>query len=61
MTRAMLDAKARLADAKEMLQNYVEYNNGYDEPNYFEELLDLEMDVWFAREHILRLEGESQS
>lgn len=49
---ALLDAKARLADAKEMLKNHEENNNWMDSVDYHEERLDLQMDIWFATKHL---------
>ena len=62
MTRAqqLLDAKERLADAKEMLLNYEETHTTNDDIDRYEVLLDLECDVWFAAKHLDKIE-RSQS
>lgn len=57
---ALLDAKARLSDAKEMLKNHEENNNWMDSADYHEERLDLQMDIWFATKHLNETE-RSQS
>lgn len=53
---ALLDAKARLADAKEILKNHEEHGNYMDYSDFHEVLLDLQLDVHFASEHLTKLE-----
>ena len=62
MTRAqqLMDAKARLSDAKEILKNHEENGNYMDYSDFHEVLLDLQLDVHFAFEHLTKIE-RSQS
>ena len=55
-TEQLLDAKARLSDAKELLKNHEEYGNYMDYSDFHEVLLDLQLDVHFASEHLTKLE-----